>query len=151
MGRCRRFSESTALLQTSNQCYNGPTNVSMDSIRVAKPRVLNSIEHEWGHCSTGYEFGKIVVDELNIRQQHYSMIIENYTKWSLLVSSSQKILFIDYRTKRFAKIREMQKQCYNIIVALKRSATMLLLHSKVVLQWYCSTAFEFDEFVWRLH
>ena len=37
MGHCRKFSESTALLQTSNQYYNGPTNASMDSIRVAKP------------------------------------------------------------------------------------------------------------------
>ena len=64
-------------LQTSNQCYNGPTNVSMDSIQVAKTQVLNSIEHEWGNCSTGYKFGKIAVDELNLWQQHYFMIIEN--------------------------------------------------------------------------
>ena len=71
MGHCRKFSESTALLQTSNQYYNGPTNASMDSIRVAKPQVWNSIEHEWGHCSTGYEFGKIVVDELNLVNKFY--------------------------------------------------------------------------------
>ena len=85
MDRCRRFSESTAVLQTSNQCYNGLTNVSMDSIRVAKPRVLKSIEHEWGHCSTAYEFDKIVVDELNLRQRHYYMIIENYTDRIILI------------------------------------------------------------------
>ena len=79
MGHCRKFSEYTAVLQTSNQCYNGSTNASMDSsIRVVKPQVLKSIEHEWDHCSTGYEFGKIAVDELNFRQRHYYMIIENY-------------------------------------------------------------------------
>ena len=47
------------------------------------PLVLNPLKHSWGHCSTGYEFGKIVVDELNLRQQHYFMIIENYTKSNL--------------------------------------------------------------------
>ena len=59
MGRCRRFSESTAVLQTSS------------------------------HCSTGYEFGKIAVDELNLRQQHYCMIFENFVKFK---SSATMIL-----------------------------------------------------------
>ena len=60
--------------QWPHECFNG------FSIRVAKPRVLKSIVHEWGHCGTTYEFGKIAVDELNLRQQHYFMIIENYSK-----------------------------------------------------------------------
>ena len=50
MVHCRKFSESTAVLQTSN------------------------------HCCTGYEFGKIAVDELNLRQKHYFIMLENLNR-----------------------------------------------------------------------